>query len=80
MTRQKCKAILPVVQAFAEGKHVEYWDSMQIVSTFQRGMWKTADDIGFGSSVSDYRLIEDGMVHYFDGRPSVTDTLNKYKF
>jgi hypothetical protein len=80
MTRQKCKAILPVIQAFAEGKCIEYWDSMQIVASFQRGMRKTADNIGFGSSISDYRMIEGGVIRYFDGRPSVTDTLNKYKF
>jgi len=43
-------------------------------------MWKTADNIGFGVGCSNYRMIENGVVHYFDGRPSVTDSLNKYIF
>jgi hypothetical protein len=80
MTRKQCIKILPVITAFAEGKHIEYWDSMQIVGTFKRGMWKTADNIGFGVGCSNYRMIENGVVHYFDGRPSVTDSLNKYIF
>lgn len=80
MTRNQCKAILPVIQAFANNEHIEYWDSFQIVGTFRSGMWKTSDNIGFGVGVSNYRMIKNGMVHYFDGRESITDTLNKYKF
>ena len=80
MTREKCKKMLPIIQAFADGKHIEYWDSLQIVGEFQRGMWKTAEDIGFGGSISHYRMIELGTIYYFDGREPISDTLNKYKF
>ena len=65
MTREKCKAILPVIEAFANGEHIEFYDSLQITGTFTRGCWKTADNIGFGRPVSDYRMIKDGKVIYF---------------
>jgi hypothetical protein len=80
MTREKCKQMLPVIQAFVDGEHIEYWDSMQITGTFSRGMWKTAENIGMGAHVGSYRMIKMGNIHYFDGRPNITDTLNKYKF
>jgi hypothetical protein len=65
MTREKCKAILPVIEAFANGEHIEFYDSLQITGTFTRGAWKTADNIGFGCSVDYYRMIKDGEVIYF---------------
>lgn len=65
MTRDKCKAILPVIQAFANGEHIEFYDSMQITGTFTRGMWKTAENIGFGRSVDYYRMIKEGKTIYF---------------
>ena len=68
MTREKCKAILPVIKAFAEGEHIEFWDYMVITGTFSRGAWRTADNIGFGAAVSSYRMIKDGKVIYFDKR------------
>jgi hypothetical protein len=78
MTREHSKLMLPIIQAFSEGECIEYWDNLEIVSSFQRGMWKTSDSIGFGVSTSYYRMIKNGMIYYFDGRPSVYDTLNKY--
>jgi hypothetical protein len=79
MTREKCKQMLPIIEAFANGDHIEYWDSMRIVEN-GRGMWTNAEDIGMGASISYYRMIKMGNIYYFDGRPSITDTLNKYKF
>lgn len=70
--------MLPVIEAFANGEHIEFWDRFEIVDTFRRGKWVTADDIGFGASVSSYRMIKDGMIHYFDGRPNTIDSLNKF--
>lgn len=81
MTREQCKNTLPIIEAFANGEHIEYWDSLEIVGTFQRGKWKTADySIWTGIPPSNYRMIKDGMIYYFDGRPAVHDTLNKYSF
>ena len=81
MTREQCKIIMPVIEAFANGEHIEYWDSLEIVGPFQRGKWKTEDySLGFGVHPSHYRMIKDGMIHYFDGRPAKYDTLNKYSF
>jgi len=75
MTREKCKAILPIIEAFANGEHVEYFDSLQITGTFTRGKWKTANDIGFGRSVDYYRVIKDGKEIYF-GEKRFQDTSN----
>jgi hypothetical protein len=80
MTREQCKAMLPVIEAFSNGECIEYWDNLEIVGTFRRGMWKTADDLRFGVNPSNYRMIKEGMIHYFDGRQSKYDTLNKYIF
>ena len=80
MTRNKAKEMLPIIQAFADGECIEYWDSLQIVDSFRRGMWKTAENLGMGAATSEYRMIKMGEVHYFDGRPSKTDSLNKYTF
>ncbi len=72
---------MPVIEAFANGEHIEYWDNLEIVGRIQRGLWRTADDsLGFGVHPSYYRMIKDGMIHYFDGRPTKHDTLNKYSF
>jgi hypothetical protein len=68
MTREKCKAILPIIQAFANGEHVEFYDSSQISRTFTRGVWKTADNIGFGCSVDNYRIIKNGEPIYFNNK------------
>ena len=65
MTREKCKAMLPIIQAFANGEHIEFFDSLQITGSFTRGAWKTAENIGFGCSVDNYRMIKDGKIIYF---------------
>lgn len=80
MTREQCKRILPVIEAFSNGEHIECWDNLEIVGSTQRGLWRTADNIGFGASPSYYRMIKGGMIYYFDGRPPKYDTLNKYSF
>ncbi len=80
MTREQCKELLPVIQAFSEGECIEFWDNLEIVGTHRRGKWKTSDNIGFGVSPSNYRMIKHGMIHYFDGRPAISDTLNKFTF
>jgi hypothetical protein len=68
MTRKQCRDILPVIQAFAEDEHIEFYDSLQIVSTFKRGAWKTAENIGFGASMDTYRMIKDGKIIYFNDK------------
>jgi len=65
MTREKCKAMLPIIEAFANGENIEFYDSLQIVGA-TRGEWKTAENIGFGARVEDYRLItKDNEIVYF---------------
>lgn len=68
MTREKCKQMLPVIQAFADGEIIEYWDSTEITGTFSRGLWKTAENIGMGAPIGYYRMFVDGVYIYFDGR------------
>lgn len=80
MTKEQCKKLLPVIQAFANGEDIEYWDALQIVGTFQRGMWKKSENMGFGTVCSNYRMIKMGKIYYFDGRAPINDTLNKYVF
>lgn len=80
MTRSKAKEMLPIIQAFADGECIEYWDSLEIVGPHHRGLWRTAESMGMGASISYYRMIKLGMIHYFDGRKPVNDTLNKYSF
>ena len=66
MTREKCKEMLPVIQAFADGEYIEFYDTMSYKSNGSRGMWKTADDIGFGCSIRTYRMIKNDEIIYFD--------------
>jgi hypothetical protein len=56
MNRKQCKAMLPIIKAFAEGENVEYFDSLQITKTWGRGMWKTEDNLYFSMSVEYYRI------------------------
>lgn len=65
MTRNQCKSILPVIEAFANGEHVEFFDSQEVTGTYSRGKWKTADDIGFGRSIDYYRMIKNNEIIYF---------------
>ena len=49
MTREKCKDLLPLFIAFANGAHVEYLN--------HQGEWVTEDNIGFGTTgVDRYRV------------------------
>ena len=48
MTREKAKKILPIIQAFAEGKEIE-------ADTFESG-WKVCDDLTFNSAPEKYRI------------------------
>lgn len=66
MTREKCKKILPVIEAFVNGECIEFYDSLEITGTFTRGQWKTAENIGFGRSVNDYRMVKNDKIIYFD--------------
>lgn len=79
MTRDMCKFILPVIQAFADGEYIEYWDNTQLVGLSGRGMWKTSDNIGFGVNISRYRMIKDDTAYYFDGREP-SKTFSQIKF
>ena len=68
MTREKCKAMLPIIEAFANGEYIEFFDSLQITQSFTRGVWKVADDIGFGASIDCYRMIKNNEVIYFGNK------------
>lgn len=65
MTREQCNAMLPIIEAFANGEHIEFFDSLKISETHKRGEWVTAKNIGFGCSVDYYRMIKNGEVIYF---------------
>jgi hypothetical protein len=80
MRIEAAKQLLPIIQHWVNGETIEVWDSTQIVGTFDRGMWKTFEHFSTGIPASRYRMIKMGEIHHFDGRPNVTDTLNKYKF
>jgi hypothetical protein len=68
MTREKCKNILPVIEAFANGENIEFYDDSQITGTFSRGEWKTTDDIGFGRPTNYYRMIKNNEIIYFGNK------------
>lgn len=68
MTREKCKAMLPIIEAFANGETVEFYDSLNIKDG-KRGHWRTADNIGFGARIESYRIVKkDGEIIYFGDR------------
>lgn len=62
MTRKQYKLILPVIEAFANGENVQFYDSLEITGTFTRGAWKTAESIGFNRPIEYYRMIKNGEV------------------
>lgn len=61
MTRDKCKIMLPVINAYAEGLNLQYLD--------YKGVWTTPSEevgIGFGANVEDYRVLNsDNSFTYF---------------
>ena len=57
MTREQCKVMLPVIEAFANGEHIEFRDCY--------GNWQSANNIGFGANLDQYRMIKDGVTTYF---------------
>ena len=65
MTRKKCIAMLPIIQAFAAGEHIQYYDNTNIENDRWVGRWVTAEDIGFGMPVHYYRAIRNGEPFYF---------------
>lgn len=50
--------MLPIIEAFANGAIVEYYDVHSIALNGKRGMWKTAENIGFGEDPNKYRIIK----------------------
>ena len=47
MNREKAKALLPIIQAFAEGKTIEHCDN---------GAWWCDEDLSFSGDPSEYRI------------------------
>lgn len=57
--------MLPIIEAFANGENVQYYDSLQITGTHTRGEWKTAENIGFGAPIESYRILKGKKVINF---------------
>lgn len=48
MTREQAKQFLPIIAAFAEGKKVQFLDTL--------GTWKSSEEFGFDYDPSRYRI------------------------
>lgn len=57
MNRQQAKDMLPIIQAFAEGKSIEFKDSY--------GKWIKSDLLAFDLSLKDYRIKTEPKYHPF---------------
>ncbi len=49
MTKEDAKKLYPIIQAFAEGKTIEYYNPIE-------HKWETVEDPAFGGNVKDYRI------------------------
>ena len=72
MTRERCKELLPIMQAFAEGKEIEF---------FCCGKWgKCFDDLDFNSDVNRYRIKpEETYRPYKDCEEMIAEYMNRFK-
>ena len=77
MTREKCKQMLPLIQAFADGEDIEYYDSFQLHQDddFKQGAWVKTENLGVGGNISSYRMIKDGKIIYFDNQFTLHERL-----
>ena len=66
MNRNHCSQIYPIIKLFGEGANIEFWDSTWLGSSNKRGVWRTAENIGFAMPLDYYRqILPDGSVKYF---------------
>ena len=59
MTREEAKELLPIIQAFAEGKRIEFFDGK---------IWIELDEYGFNASSNDYRIISEPKYRPFESK------------
>jgi hypothetical protein len=68
MTRNQCKIVLPVIMAYIEGKHLQYYDAINLHGNY-RGWWTTPSEgmgVGFLTNLALYRIKNpDGSFEYF---------------
>ena len=68
MTRKMAIRVLPIIQEFANGADIQYYDSAYLNEKGTRGKWVSSENIGFGNAnPSAYRMVTDKGYVYFDG-------------
>ncbi len=82
MNRERTKALLPILQAFAEGKEIQYHSQIY-------GGWITAgDDMGFEQDPDDYRIkpqpvlrpwLPSEVPKFFMARRALTDDVELFR-
>lgn len=70
MTREEAKELLPIIQAFAEGKTVEYLNNKK---------WKEGDDLSFWLRPQNYRIKPEPKYKPFKSQEDCWQEMLKHK-
>lgn len=70
MTREEAKELLPIIQAFAEGKTVEYLNNKK---------WKEGDDLAFWLRPQNYRIKPEPKYKPFKSQEDCWQEMLKHK-
>lgn len=71
MTREEAKELLPVIQAFAEGKIIEFLD--------HKGKWRDMEEIEFAYATSRYRVKPEPKYRPFESLEECWNEMLKHK-
>lgn len=71
MTREHAKELLPIIQAFAEGKTVEYLNNEK--------KWKESDNLSFWLKPQDYRIKFEPKYRPFKSRDECWNEMLKHQ-
>lgn len=71
MDREKAKALLPIIQAFAEGKSIEFKDSY--------GKWIKSELLAFDLPLKDYRIKTEPKYHPFKDAEECWQEMQKHQ-
>lgn len=78
--RRWYKELLPVIQDYAGGECVEFFDRRQVIGEFGIGCWKTPgelDEVGFRAPLSYYRVTKNNILIYYC-KPEIFKYFPKY--
>ena len=74
MTREEAKILLPIIQAYAEGKTIQVADT-----TDQCGMWEDVVDLKINTDFEEYRIKPEQKYHPFKDREECWQEMLKHQ-